>query len=122
MVDHLWEKERIRLIRNHADNYLKKRGFGISNIVENTRDGGYVSYENKIGTKIIRITFLPNYDVLFIKKENILSFIVKSIFKQHLVTKELSIKSELSFGFINDENFVFFLKKALAYIDTHNLI
>lgn len=80
---------------------LEKRmvvnGFKFCEIVENSRDGGYVSYSNWLGTKIVYFTFLPDYDIQVVHQKNLLKFLFTKDKRDDFISYQELLGSKIEF-------------------------
>lgn len=121
-----WEEKELGVILCETFKFMFKNKFKFSGALINTRDGGGIQYMNKLGTKRINFSFLPNYDItieidppLVVMLLNFFSLI---FFKRELrKSKYISLKSELS---PNQKiiDFRTFIKQSLTYMKENNLV
>lgn len=115
-----WEYKEISTIVIKTYNFFLSNGYVISSIKKNSRDGGYVTYDNR--KKMIKITFffLPNYDVEIYRYAGDLLLFLKSIFNKDKIESHIFLKANLKSDYSN-KDLVLFMDDALNYIKDINL-
>lgn len=121
MINLDFEEQEIEIIIKETINFMKSKGYKVSSIIKNNRDGGYVAYTNRMGTIQASFFFLPNYDVIIEKQSNFICALVSMLLNKPISKEYLSLK-DILYPSNNINDFKQFIDQSLEYMDKNAVL